>query len=105
MNRSKFATPLDRAEEVEALIKDVRTGRAGKERVLEALKAAAGDLRARCDGAGGAALEALQGRVANLVSTRTSDGWNPESVRGIGQEVVGRWPVIRQALEKFERER
>lgn len=100
-NLTKFATPQERAAELEDIIRAMYQGKAAKDRVLAALKACAGDLRGQSTARASDALLALQARIANAASTRTASGWNPNALQGIGQDVIGYWATIRQALRKF----
>jgi hypothetical protein len=68
-----------------------------------ALKQIAKDLRARQPEAPGLALQALQRRIADAATTkgRNGLGFDAGALAGIGEECIGRWAVLRQALERF----
>lgn len=68
---------------------------------LNLLKAIAADLGARVDSAPSIALERLDGRIRVVARSKTALGYSMESLRGLGDEVIARWPVIKQALELF----
>lgn len=94
---------------VERCLEDFRWARSKPHlieyRTYRALKAVAKDLRAQMPGASNETLLALQRRIADAAGTKGTDalGFSPPALAGIGQEVIGRWPVIRQALERFEK--
>lgn len=71
----------------------------------EALKAIASDLRARLDRRQAtAALTELQKRIQNVKASKASLGYSQGTLIALGQELVGRWPVVQLALERFELE-
>ena len=98
----------DKIAAVERLLDDFRDWRNAPEAVEHqtwlALKEIAKDLRGRAPEAPGEALQALQRRIADAAATKTGNGgigFDPGALAGIGQEVIGRWPTVRQALERF----
>jgi hypothetical protein len=76
-----------------------RTGAAAVD--LDLLKAIAADLRARLDHVPSAALVSLEQRVVAMKRTRSTLGYHTGAMIGLSQEVAARWPVVRQALERF----
>jgi hypothetical protein len=100
-------TAEEKIEELERAIGALRRGKMPGAAAVEVLKEIAKDLRARQPGAAGAALLALQRRIADAAATRTGVngvGFDPNALLGIGQEIIGRWATVRQALERFEEE-
>lgn len=70
-------------------------------RTREVLKAVAADLRGRLDAAPSAAATTIQRRIDSLYRSRTVLGYDRDGLVGLGQELIGRWPIIKQALEKI----
>ena len=98
--------PVSLAEqlaEVEALIEVFRWARnspeEAEERTYRALKLIAKDLRARLPAAAPEAAQALQRRIDALQRSRTAHGYDVRALRGVAEELVGRWPAVRRALE------
>lgn len=111
MSDRRLFTVAEKLAEIEELIELYRFARRFPDdpeyQTYLILKAVAEDLRARTNGAAGDARRELGRRIAAAV--RTSDGM-PNStfanaVLGVGQELIGRWPVVEQALERYEEER
>ena len=100
-------TLSDQIDAISRLLDDFRWARNEpgciEHQTWQALKEIAKDLRARQPAAPGLALNALQRRIADAAATKTNGGmgFDPGALAGIGQEVIGRWSVIRQSLEKF----
>jgi hypothetical protein len=101
-------TLQDQIDAVTRLLDDFRWARnepgCAEHRTWLALKEMAKDLRARLPEAPGLALAALQRRIADAAATKGGNGglgFDAGALAGIGQEVIGRWPVVRQALERF----
>ena len=71
----------------------------------DALRAIAADLRARLERAPTVAVVELQRRI-NYVkqSKRETNAYSDGTLIALGQELVGRWPVVKLALERFEAE-
>lgn len=65
-----------------------------------ALRAIADELRGRKPEACRHTLRLLAARVDAARSVRMADG----AMRGVAEVLISRWPTVRQALEKFERE-
>lgn len=73
----------------------------------KALVQIARDLTARTPGEPGKVRKAIGMRIADAVRTKTSSssslGYETSHLIGIGQNVIGEWPVIEHALETVER--
>lgn len=93
---------------VQRLLEDLRHARNDpmlpEYATFHAMRAIASDLMARLPGNPEATRRALGKRIADAVRSRTPDGYLQSHARGLAEELVGRWPVIEQALERFERE-
>lgn len=100
----RFFTIDEQIAAIESVIHDTRKGRCVQSHRLETLKSIAVDLRARRPGEADTALKELQRRLADAAAARTVLGWDINSLRGIAEQVIGHWPVIRQSLERFESE-
>lgn len=86
-------TTEEKLDEVERLIRvDPRN---------EVLKAVAADLRARLDGAPAAALVLLERKVVAAARSKTSLGYSQNHMIRVAEEFLCRWPLVKQALEKF----
>ena len=99
----KLFTTEEKLREVENLIEAIRqTSRSdADDRRLAVMKALATDLRGRLDTAPNIALTELERRVAAAVRSKSSLGYKNGAMVGLGEELIGRWPTVRQALEKF----
>lgn len=94
----------EQIETVEALIEAFRqTARApADDRRLAALKAIATDLRGRLGAAPSVALHELERRmVAVRRNPRGSGSGRVNAQIGVAEELVCRWPTVKQALERF----
>lgn len=67
------------------------------------LKAIAADLRAQEPEAKSTALRELERRI-EAVNNAKAHGYIGGAMIGVGEELIGRWPVVRLALERFEKE-
>jgi len=100
-------TLQDQIDAIDHLINDFRWARNEtyciEHDIYLALKEIAKDLRARLPAAPSDALLALQRRIADAAATKgpAMQGFDRSALAGIGEEVIGKWPVIRQALERF----
>jgi hypothetical protein len=66
------------------------------------LKAIAKDLRGRLDGAPSVAETELGRRINAVEASKAQKAGNLEQrLSALGQEVIARWPVVSQALERF----
>lgn len=70
----------------------------------DALRAIAADLRARLDGVPSAAATALQQRINVVKASKTALGYSDGTMVALAQELIGRWPTVKLALERFETE-
>lgn len=88
----------------EQLIEDFRWARGEQGtpeyRVYSNLKIVAAELRARAPEAPGQVILALEERIAFVERSKTRLGYDANKLRALAEEVMGRWPVIRLALEK-----
>ena len=102
----RLFTATQKVEAIDAVIRDVSLGRrvAPSKAEVEALKSIRADLMATYPECPGVTLRELQRRIADAAATRTPDGWSAGALRGIAEQVIGHWPRIRQALERFEAE-
>lgn len=71
---------------------------------VNALKEIAKDLRARAATAPSVAILEIERRLIAVARSKTRQGYETGAMIGVAQELIARWPVIRQALEKFGRE-
>lgn len=67
----------------------------------DVLREIAKDLRARLSTAPSAVLCDLDRRIGSVARTRGPTGYQPHALHMLGECVAARWPVIRQALERF----
>ena len=112
MSSIKFTT-ADKLAFLEELIEVVRAERriraletrAGAEpsdtRRFELLKALAADTRARLEGAPSAAMSALQSRLDAVDRSKTGLGYSRDRLISTAEELIARWPVVKQSLELF----
>lgn len=99
-------TTADKLEVVEKLIEDFRWGgrpdpESEEYRSYEVLKAIAADLRGRMETAPTIAEVELERRITRFRDSKTPLGYATGPTQALATEVVARWPVIRQALERF----
>jgi hypothetical protein len=99
----RMFTAEQQVSELEGLLRDLRLGRRPTVSV-EVLKSVVSDIQARFPEEPGDALRDLQRLLADAAASRTALGWSAGSMQAIAQNVIGRWPTIRQALERFEAE-
>jgi hypothetical protein len=99
----RMFTAEQQVEELEGLLRDLRLGR--RPRVsAEVVKSVVSDIQARFPEEPGDALRQLQRLLADAAASRTASGWSDGAMRAIAQYVIGHWPTVRQALERFEAE-
>lgn len=94
----------DKIEAVEALIEAFRhTSRTEEdERRIVVFKAIAADLRARLSTAPSVALHEIERRMTAVRRHPVGSGSARVNAQvGVAEELVGRWPVVKQALEQF----
>ncbi len=99
----RLFTAEQQIEELEGLIRDVRLGRRPAVSV-DVVKSVISDIQARHPEEPGDALRGLRRLLADAAASRTNLGWSAGSMQAIAQYVIGHWPTIRQALERFEAE-
>jgi hypothetical protein len=99
----RMYTAGQQVEELEGLIRDLRQGRRPTVSV-DVVKSVVEDIRARFPEEAGDTLGGLQRLLADAAASRTALGWSAGSMQAIAQFVIGRWPRIRQSLERFEAE-
>lgn len=68
---------------------------------LRVLRAVAADIRGRLETAPSVALVELERRMAAVSRAKTRLGYENGALVGVAQELIGRWPVVKQALERF----
>lgn len=94
-------TLQDKLAAVERLIEDLRWARekpdALERETFLALKEIAKDIRARMDGVPQAAVFELESRVNAI----RNHGSSTPRMHQLAAEFISRWPVIKQALERF----
>lgn len=68
---------------------------------LSLLKAIALDLRALKLGAPSEALTTVEMRINSVARSKTALGYSSQSLIGLANDVVARWPVLKISLELF----
>ena len=99
----RMFTAEQQIEELEGLIRDVRIGRRPTVS-MDVVKSIIADIQGRHPEEAGIALSELRRLLADAAASRTAMGWSAGSLRAIAENVIGRWPTIRQCLERFEAE-
>lgn len=96
----------EKLTEVEAIIEAMRQmpGSAETQERICILGAIASDFRARLDAAPTIALTQIERRITSAMRHKTALGYENGTMVGIAEEVIGRWAVVKQALEKFGEE-
>lgn len=99
----RLFTTAEKLGVVEAMIEDMRRQASGDDDFerLAVLRSVASDLRARFAGAPSAALAELERRMAAVARAKNEHRHDGTAVLGLGQELVSRWAVVKQALERF----
>ena len=101
--RDPRLTLAEALAEVEGLIEDFRWARGNpplpEERTYRALKQIATDLRGRDPDAIPIAARELQRRVDAAIRSKTEHGYDANTLRTLGEELIGRWSTVQQALE------
>lgn len=86
-------TADEKVAEVERLLRDDPRN--------EVLEAIASDLRARLNYVPSAALTVLEQRVVAAVRAKTPVGYPNNNLVDVAEHFLGRWSIVKQALEKF----
>lgn len=68
---------------------------------IRIMGAIATDLRARINAAPTVALTQIERRMTAVMRHKTRLGYETGTMVGFAEEVIGRWSVVKQALEKF----
>lgn len=93
-------TTQQKLYEIELLIQDSKTAETDVD--VDVLKAIAADLRGRLAGAPSVALVEIERRINSVARSKIRGaGYSDGAMKGLAEEVVCRWPVIKQALERF----
>lgn len=91
----------EKLEVVEALIEQLRMSGPRRTTDLEILKAIAKDIRARMAESPSAAALELERRIYAIAESKTALGYDERRMRAAAEELINRWPVVQQALERF----
>lgn len=96
-------TTQEQLLEVEHMIEALRSFENSDEdrHRIRILGSIASDLRGRLGRAPNVALIELERRIAAAVRSKTRLGYANGTMVGIGEELIGRWSTVRQALEKY----
>ena len=105
MSNALFTT-AEKLSQIEQIIKMLRRMSATENdnHQLYVIKSVAADLRGRLDNAPSIALIEIERRIGAVFRRRIEAEDDHGALVGVGQELVGRWPTVRQALEQFETE-
>ena len=68
----------------------------------ETLKALAEDIRSRLASPRSNALDDLERKLATIQKSKTALGYNQGQLLNLAYTVVGKWPIIKAALENFK---
>ena len=96
-------TTSEKLGQIERIIQMLRRMAATEndEYQIDVIKSVAADLRGRLDSAPSIAVLELQRRIGAVYRRRAEDGDDYDAMKGVGEELIGRWPTVRQALEQF----
>lgn len=104
---------VDQIAAVEAVIGEIRQytepHTEADKKMLGVMASIAKDLRSRIPENIGKTRVAIHQRI-NLANSKRDashnhlNGYQEKHLIGIAEELIGRWPTVRQALEKFEQE-
>lgn len=97
---TRKVTTADKLATVEVMIETLRRPGVIDDRVT-ILKAIAADLRGRLGNAPSVAEHELERRLSAVERARERGADERGAVIGLGEELVGRWPCVKQALERF----
>lgn len=97
-------TTLEKLVEIERLIQTAKEGPLPEgARRIDLLKSIAADLRARLELAPSVALLQIERRMTTLHRRRGAGRQEIANAKfGIAEELVARWPTVKQALEQFD---
>lgn len=94
----------EKLQVIENFVEQWRGSRANsdpsEQHVYQTLKAIADDLRAPVKTSD--TVHRMDRAIRNAQDRKTSTGYATGNLREIAELTIGRWPTIRQALEKFE---
>lgn len=106
-NTPLHLTDDEKLAELEELIETFRYARYSpnlpEHRIYVTLIASARDLRGRMATAPGEAQRELQRALDQLHASKTDLGYEAGKLRHVAETFRGKWPTVRQALERFER--
>ena len=88
-------------ERREKMIEDRKARFGHGDHLVQIWVSIAKDMRARMESAPSVAETELQRRIDGAIRSKTALGYNNGDMRGIAEELIGRWPVVKQALERF----
>ena len=91
----------ERLTSIERLIEERRKQFGHGDRLAEIWVSVAKDIRARMDQAPNVALAELERRMKAVYRSKTALGYSQGALQGVAEELIGRWPVVKQALERF----
>jgi hypothetical protein len=96
-------TTEEKLAEVERQIEALRRLAATEDnyRQIRIVRSIAADLRGRLGGAPSIALAELERRIVFAHRSKTRLGYDRGALVGIAEELIGRWPTVKQALERF----
>lgn len=101
MSRGVF-TLHEQLEEIERLIEAEKDKGGVADNISLAIqRSIASDIRARINHDGSVTKAALEQRLHFMRRSKTPLGYSNGSMVGVAQELIGRWPVVKQALERF----
>lgn len=96
-------TDDDKLAEIERLIQQIKTMpfSEDRDRRTKVFAAVAADIRGRRRGAPSVALHELLRRLTSARRSKTRLGYESGAMIGLGEELIGRWPVVEMALDLF----
>lgn len=101
-------TPNEKLAAVERCIEDFRWTRDHQDLIeyqtYLAMCELAAEIRKGTQAAAGTARAELGRRIEDATRSKTMLGYSINALRGIAEELIGRWPTVRAALEQFEKE-
>lgn len=95
----------EQIEIIDRLIEDFRWARPHPEvdehQTYQVLKTIAVDLRGRLGSAPSIAEHELEKRIEGVKAGKTATGYPANGMIELAQELIGRWPTVKQALTMF----